>query len=388
MNPRLAAIAALCREVALPASVVAFASFGSASIGNTGAPPIVERLAPLLAANATFTDKLPPVASSTVEVAATTRPLTEAPAADPVPAVREAEPATPEAEPIATAALTEPWEVLAPDSPPDQAAKTTTAALEPDDAIPAAGATQPAAGPTEALDKCVDGDACIDRYLWTLYERTPKEDAIKTEERRKVTVRKKGRMVTVTKTFTTLADEDFAWKDPKAAEHVGMSMADYVIGGVDREFKQKLFRMLRAADEAGLSPGITSAFRDDYRQSIASGLKAANDRSYHGGSSRGGYGHGLAADIVSVKGATRAQRSASSQTLWNWVDEHGKEFGIGRPYLDRDPPHVAPIDGKEYADHHSKMKSRLARLAAKLHHRLSLRDDRVASKHAKMARSS
>ena len=27
---------------------------------------------------------------------------------------------------------------------------------------------------------------------------------------------------------------------------------------------------------------------------------------------------------------------------------HGKEFGIGRPYLGRDPPHVAPIDGKEY----------------------------------------
>ena len=27
-----------------------------------------------------------------------------------------------------------------------------------------------------------------------------------------------------------------------------------------------------------------------------------------------------------------------------------KELGIGRPYLDRDPPHVAPIDGKEYAD--------------------------------------
>jgi hypothetical protein len=27
-----------------------------------------------------------------------------------------------------------------------------------------------------------------------------------------------------------------------------------------------------------------------------------------------------------------------------------KELGIGRPYLDKDPPHVAPIDGKEYAD--------------------------------------
>jgi hypothetical protein len=51
---------------------------------------------------------------------------------------------------------------------------------------------------------------------------------------------------------------------------------------------------LRAMDEASLSPGITSAFRDDYRQSLASGNKAAIDSSYHGGSRRGG-GHGLAA---------------------------------------------------------------------------------------------
>ena len=374
MNPRLAAMAALCREVAIPASVVAFASLGSAGIGDTGAAPIIDRLAPLLTADATFTDKPPPIASSTVDVVAAGSPLTEATAADPIPAA-------PEPEPIVTAALTASSEILAPELPPDQAAKANTATGGPDDAIPAAG-------PTEVLDNCLDGDTCTDRYLWTLYERTPKEDAIKTQERRKVTVRKKGRLVTVTKTFTTLADEDFAWKDPKAAEHVGMPMADYVIGGVERDFKLKLFHMLHAADEAGLSPGITSAFRDDYRQSIASGLKAANDRSYHGGSSRGGYGHGLAADIVSVNGATRAQRLASSQTLWNWIDAHGKEFGIGRPYLDRDPPHVAPIDGKEYADHHHGMKSRPARLVAKLHNRLATRDGHGAAKRAKTAGSS
>ena len=109
--------------------------------------------------------------------------------------------------------------------------------------------------------------------------------------------------------------------------------------------------MLHAAVEARLSPGITSAFRDDYRQSIASGLKAATDRSYHGGSFRGGYSHGLAADVVSVNGETRTQRLVSTEKLWKWIDAHEKEFGIGRPYLDRDPPHVAPIDGKEYAAH-------------------------------------
>ena len=116
-----------------------------------------------------------------------------------------------------------------------------------------------------------------------------------------------------------------------------MSLKDYVIGGMDRNFKLKLYHALRALDDAGLSPGITSAFRDDYRQSLASGLKAATNRSYHGGSFRGGYGHGLAADLVSVKGETRAERFSSSENLWKWIDAHGKEFGIGRPYLDKDP---------------------------------------------------
>jgi hypothetical protein len=146
--------------------------------------------------------------------------------------------------------------------------------------------------------------------------------------------------------------------------------------------------MLHTAEEVGLSPGITSAFRDDYRQSIASGLKAANDRSYHGGSFRGGYGHGLAADIVSVNGATRAQRFASTETLWKWIDAHGQEFGIGRPYLDRDPPHVAPIDGKEYADHHPGMKAQHVVLAAKPRTRAALRNDRSAAKRERAAKSS
>jgi hypothetical protein len=127
-----------------------------------------------------------------------------------------------------------------------------------------------------------------------------------------------------------------------------MPMIDYVIGGMDRSFKLKLFYMLQAAENAGLRPGITSAFRDDYRQSIAAGLKAASNRSYHGGSLRGGYGHGLAADIVSVNGANRAQRWTSTEAFWKWVDANGRQFGIGRPYLGHDPPHVGPIDGQEY----------------------------------------
>jgi hypothetical protein len=130
-----------------------------------------------------------------------------------------------------------------------------------------------------------------------------------------------------------------------------MPEMEYVIGGMDRGFRLRLYHALRAMDDAGLAPGITSAFRDDYRQSLASGLKAAINRSYHGGSSHGGYGHGLAVDLVSANGETDAERWDANEKLWNWIDAHGKDFGIGRPYLDKDPPHVAPIDGQEYVAH-------------------------------------
>ena len=215
--------------------------------------------------------------------------------------------------------------------------------------------------PVEVVDECVQVASCIDEYLFALYQRAPKIDSIRVSERVKVTVTtKKGKTKTVTKTVSKFVDDDFGWKDPKAAERVSMPLLDYVIGGMDRSFKLKLYRTLRAADAAGLEPGITSGFRDDYRQGIASGKKAASDSSYHGGSRRGGYGHGLAADLVSVRGATRAQRCLSSEVLWKWIDAHGSEYGVGRPYLDRDPPHVGPMDGKEYVDKRGLNRSRLA----------------------------
>lgn len=204
--------------------------------------------------------------------------------------------------------------------------------------------------PLEASDECVLSEECIDQYLWSVYERAPKVDTIKVEEQIKTTVKKNGKSRTVTKTVTKFVNEDFTWKDPDAAEKAGMSVAQYAIGGMDRAFKVRLYHLFRALDDAGLAPGMTSGFRDDYRQSITSGHKAATGNSYHGGSRRGGYGQGLAADIVSVKGETRSERSISSEIMWKWIDAHGKEYGIGRPYLYKDPPHIAPIDGKEYAD--------------------------------------
>jgi hypothetical protein len=221
-------------------------------------------------------------------------------------------------------------------------------------------------------DECLS-EICIDQYLWSVYVRTPKLDTVKVEERISVAVANKGKRRNITKTVTKLVDEDFTWKDPAAAQKAGMSTPQYVLGGMDRGFKLKLYHLLRALDEGGLEPGITSAFRDNYRQSIAAGKKAASDNSYHGGSRHGGYGHGLAADLVSVKGETRSDRLASSEELWQWVDAHGKQFGIGRPYLDKDPPHVGPINGTEYANHRAVNARRAGLNENADHHRVSVK---------------
>ena len=165
-------------------------------------------------------------------------------------------------------------------------------------------------------------------------------------ERIKTTVKTKGKTRTVTKTITKYVVADFAWKDPIAAQRAGMSLKDYVIGGMDRGFKLKLFRALRAMDDAGLMPGITSAFRDDYRQSIASGNKAASDSSYHGGSRRGGYGHGLAVDLVSVKGETRLERFAVKRRAVE-VDRCAREGAWDRASISRSRPAACRADRRQ-----------------------------------------
>lgn len=350
MNPRRVAVEMWPTLVFGGGLGVLVACIGSANGAN--AVRSVDRLAPALAANlaATAAPKAP----------AMTEPFMTGPSIDNAHVAVEAEllsqvavnatvrnmPPVEIAQPVVVASLGDPSEVVAPQETPSMQTPVDAATADPADTV-VDGTAIP--GRIEIVGECLVAETCIDQFLWALYERAPKLDTVKESEQRKVSMRnKKGKMVKITKTFTRLVPNDFTWKDPKAAERMNMSMIDYVIGGMEKSFKLKLFRMLYAAENAGLSPGITSAFRDDYRQSIASGLKAASDRSYHGGSFRGGYGHGLAADIVSVKGATRAQRWVSTDALWKWVDTNGKDFGIGRPYLDRDPPHVGPMDGQEY----------------------------------------
>jgi hypothetical protein len=149
------------------------------------------------------------------------------------------------------------------------------------------------------------------------------------------------------------ATGDFTHKDPAAARIIGISLERYVIGGMDKDLKVKLCELFKALEKAGFKPGILSGYRGPERQRmITSGVRAGVYNSFHGGSRRDrgkrGWGFGLAADIVNVSpfNLTVEERWLMNTMLWRWIDEH-QEYGIGRPYGDYDPAHVAPLGGEE-----------------------------------------
>jgi hypothetical protein len=129
---------------------------------------------------------------------------------------------------------------------------------------------------------------------------------------------------------------DFTWKDASAAERLGLSLKDYVIGGMDPDFREQLFSAGQALDAERIDWTILSAFRDDYRQALAAGYKARDDNSFHGGSAATtGYGHGCAVDITSTD-------RLSDDAVWTWLDRHGGKFGLYRPFRGIDPAHLQP----------------------------------------------
>jgi hypothetical protein len=150
----------------------------------------------------------------------------------------------------------------------------------------------------------------IDEYLWSVYQRSG------------------------TKRDST---GDFTWKDEAAAARLGLLTKEYVIGGMDRDFRELLYDLGHAMDADGINWTILSAFRDDYRQGIASGFKAHRGYSFHGGSiATGGYGHGCAADLA-------GSAPDSSDDVWRWLDQHGEQFRIHRPMRQSDPAHIQPF---------------------------------------------
>ena len=149
----------------------------------------------------------------------------------------------------------------------------------------------------------------VDQYLWEVYQREPvKKDST----------------------------GDFTWKDRAAAKHVGKNLKAYVIGGMDPDFREQLYHAGRAMDAAGLRWSMLSAFRDDYRQQIATGFKARTGNSLHGGSrATGGYGYGRAVDVTSA-------HAEQDGAVWRWFDKNGAKYGLIRPMPGADPAHIQP----------------------------------------------
>ena len=145
----------------------------------------------------------------------------------------------------------------------------------------------------------------IDDYLCEVYRRTP--------------VKRDG-------------GGDFSWKDRAAAARLGLNTCAYAIGGMNKTFKAALAKAGRQMDERGIRWSIFSGFRDDYRQSIASGFKARTGYSRHGGSrATKGYGDGRAIDIAAV---------GPIKPVLAFIDQVGQKLGLVRPYRGFDPWHV------------------------------------------------
>ncbi len=151
-----------------------------------------------------------------------------------------------------------------------------------------------------------DPMAAVDDYLWQVYMREPvKKDS----------------------------SGDFTWKDPAAAKRMHLTLKEYVIRGMDADFREQLYHAGHAMDAAGLRWSMLSAFRDDYRQALAAGFKARPGNSQHGGSRAvGGYGYGRAIDINNIEG--------DDEQVWHWIDAHGAKYGLRRPMPGYDPAHI------------------------------------------------
>src|SRR5262252_6766937 len=104
MNPRLAKLTPLCREIVLPASILAMlVAFGFAGSGTTGVAPAVNRVAPSLAADVKFADGPQRIAAVDTDFVATANALAAKAVAASTPALHEPEP---QRQPLAIDALT------------------------------------------------------------------------------------------------------------------------------------------------------------------------------------------------------------------------------------------------------------------------------------------
>jgi len=140
------------------------AGFGSAGIETTVAVPIEDRAASLTA-NAELPDA--PQAPAAGDAAVSPTPMWRRPAESVMATATYTKVASYEPESIVEAALPDPSQMLPADLPREQVATANPSDAAPND-------VKEAVSSIEILDECLIADTCIDRYLWALYQRTPR----------------------------------------------------------------------------------------------------------------------------------------------------------------------------------------------------------------------
>src|SRR5437879_937041 len=187
MNPRRLSTVPAPLWVILATGVVGLlVAFGPAGIQNTGAAPRKDISAPSLSTEQVLAGAPQPSAMLNDDLGQTDVAMAELSLAG---AVADASIALNKPEPVVETASTN-----SPDVPPTEPAPVQVAMVNPSDLEP--GDAGKAVSSIEIVDECLVVDICVDRYLWALYQRTPKEDTIKELERRNGTGERKGKMVT------------------------------------------------------------------------------------------------------------------------------------------------------------------------------------------------
>src|SRR6202045_373720 len=193
MNPRrLSTVPApLLRSVILATGVVGLlAAFGPAGIQDTGAGPPKDISAPSLSTEQELAGAPQPSSMLNDDLGQTDVAMAEPSVAG---AIADASIALKKPEPVVETASTNSPDVPPTEPTPVQVAMANPSDLDPGDAGKAVSSIE-AVGSIEIVDECLVVDICVDRYLWALYQRTPKEDTIKELERRKVAIKRKGKM--------------------------------------------------------------------------------------------------------------------------------------------------------------------------------------------------
>src|ERR1700724_604353 len=169
MNPRrLSTVPApLLRSVILATGVVGLlVALGPAGIQNTGAVPRKDISTPSLSTEQELAGAPQPSSMFNDDLGQTVVAMAELSLAG---AVADASIARNKPEPVVETASTN-----SPDVPPTEPVPVQVPMGNPSDIEP--GDAGKAVSSIEIVDECMVMEICVDRYLWALYQRTPKDD--------------------------------------------------------------------------------------------------------------------------------------------------------------------------------------------------------------------